>query len=696
MAGEKAVRGFKMKKNVKIIAVVICALFLMSPLGVLAAGTTAISVSTNNPAQGDTFTVTATATESGSMSVKYNSNVLSVVGCDVAGFTQSAGTVNFTGTRGTITFKADNAGGSPISVSSNNASASSVVITVGASAETSATEDFQLDGVRYTVSEKFTNEEIPEGFTVTQFLINDKTLKGVTDGTTNLVYLKPVDNVSGDGKFFIYDRNTHSISNYFFLGKPDYYVIPSEPSELINEALRKGQITVDGQTVTVYTLQGVEDFVYVYGKCSDGTTGWYQYDVSLDTIQRVNEAIFNNVSSSKASDGTSFIDKVKSVNVRYIIAGAIFLLIVAVAIIVNIILKKRDEKADLIDGDEDYTGVSDKKLAKEERKRQKAAAKQAEKDAKAEEKAAKKEAKRAEKEAASLQKEKELNDEYMSEIYDEYGDFDIDRRRGTADVDRGSDTADTDRVSEAVKAEESIEVPTVESVLGVKAVDMQEDKIASEEKENKVADEPTEGKFIPEPRTGKVSQETRVITDFREVKEISNQPEVREVPEKSEAKAEPEPKVMPEVKTEAEPEIQPKVKQNVTPKVQPVPKAEPEVQPESAPEPQPQAVIEPQPTPAAQPQATSEPQPVPAAQPKPQPQSQATSKTQPEPAFWEDEKDIKRELKRQKKEEKKEEKKKNIFGDDELDLTKEHPVGLNRKKKTSKTGQTGIIDFNDL
>ena len=575
-----------MKNYSKIICGFICVVMLvipMMPLGVLAAGTTALSVSTNNPAQGETFTVTATATESGRMSVKYNSNVLSVVGCDATGFTQSNGEVNFTGTRGTITFKANNAGGSPISVSSSNASPSSVVITVGATPQAGASEDFELDGVKYTVSEKFSNEEVPEGFSQTTFDINGKVLKGVTNGTMNLVYLKPIDNVAGAGKFFIYDQTTHRVSNYFFLGRADYYLIPSEPSELINDALRKGQITVDGKTVEVYTLQGVEGFVYVYGQCSDNVTGWFEYDISGNTIQRINEAIFKNVSSggNASADAASIFDKIKSINIRYIIAGLVFLAIIVVAIIINIILKKRDDKADLVDGDEDYkgyddsaaadeSGMTDKQLAKEEKKRAKAEAKAA----KAEEKAAKKEAKRRAKYAE--------DEEYMNEIIDEYGDFDIDRR--------GEVSSDT-------------QVITLDDI---------------------------------ENNTSKVS-ETSEDDDYNMVDYHEEDDDYRKVKEEAAASK------------RRENELDDMLR-NMDKKSGDGDNEDADV-------------------------------------------STAV-------AFWEDEEDVKKAMKKRKKEEKKEEKKKedkkekkkNIFGDDELDLTKETPKSSSRRR----TSKSDIIDFNDL
>ena len=304
------------------------------------------------------------------------------------------------------------------------------------------------------MSEKYSAEEVPEGFIDTQFIINGKTLKGVTNNSLNLVYLKPIDNVTGPGKFYVFDQATGTVSNYFFLGRADYYVIPSEPSELINDSLRKGQISIDGKPVEVYTLQGIEDFVYVYGKSSDGVMGWFEYDVSGNTVQRINEAIFNNVQSAGAADKlSSYVEKLRAINIRYIIAAVVFIIIVVVAIIVNVILKKRDDKADLIDGDEDYMadknvpkkdspnsditnkGVdeepfsdakSDKKAAKERAKAEKEAAKEAARREKEEAKARKAEEKALKKEERQKKKGKNI-DAYMEEIIDEYDDFDIDR-----------------------------------------------------------------------------------------------------------------------------------------------------------------------------------------------------------------------------------------------------------------------------
>ncbi len=415
-----------MRRHVKLIATISCLVFLMSSLTVLAAGTSSVSVSTNSPGVGDTFTVTATATESGKMSVKYNQDVLSVVNCDVSGYSQSAGEVDFSGKRGTITFKANAAGNSAISVSSDKASGSSMVITVGGAAAGAASEDFEYNGVKYTVSEKFAAEEVPGGFAVTEIAINGKNLKGVSNGQMTLVYLKPVDNVAGQGTFYIYDAATNSVKEYFFLGRPDYYVIPGKPSELLSDQLKSGTLDVDGRQVEIYSLDGVEGFVYVYGTSSTNVTGWFQYDTTEKTVQRVNEAFFNNNSSSNASENEeSLLDKVKAINIRYIIAGVIFLAIVIIAVIINIVLKKKDDKADLIDGDEEVPVEEDdtesdlEPLDKQSKKEEKKRRREEKKREKEERKAAKKEERRRRKE--------EYFDDEEEDIYDEYDDFDIDK-----------------------------------------------------------------------------------------------------------------------------------------------------------------------------------------------------------------------------------------------------------------------------
>lgn len=409
-----------MRRHVKLIATISCLVFLMSSLTVLAAGTSSVSVSTNSPGVGDTFTVTATATESGKMSVKYNQDVLSVVNCDVSGYSQSAGEVDFSGKRGTITFKANAAGNSAISVSSDKASGSSMVITVGGAAAGAASEDFEYNGVKYTVSEKFTAEEIPGGYNQVQLQINGKTLKGVSNGAMTLVYLKPVDNVAGQGTFYIYDAATNSVKEYFFLGKPDYYVIPSNPPELISDKLQAGKIDVDGRQVDIYLLDGVNDFAYVYGTSSTNVTGWFQFDKTEKTVQRANEVLFKtNTVGSESENESGLLDKIKAINLRYIIAGIVFVVIVVVVIIINIILKKRDDKADLIDGDEEEPVDEFEDLDKESKKEAKRRLKEEKKREKEERKAAKKEERRRRKE--------EYFDDEEEDIYDEYDDFDIDK-----------------------------------------------------------------------------------------------------------------------------------------------------------------------------------------------------------------------------------------------------------------------------
>lgn len=402
-----------MRKNRRLIAIVAGLVLMMSSMSALAAGTSSVSVSSNSPGVGDTFTVTATATESGKMAVKYNKDVLSVVNCDVSGYTSSPGEVDFNGKRGTITFKANAAGESAISVSSDSASGSSMVVNVGGAAAGVASEDFDINGVKYTVSERFSNEEIPGGYSPVQLTINGKNLKGVSNGAMTLVYLKPVDNVAGAGTFYIYDQASNSVKDYVYLGRADYYVIPSSPTEIISDKLTQGTIDVDGRQVSIFKVEGEGDFVYVYGTSSTNVTGWFQYDIAEKTVQRVNKAVFASGNTSAEPENTSSIlDKIKAINIRYIIAGAIFVLIIVIAVVINIILKKRDDKADLIDGDEeDFVDSIDKKSAKEEKKR-----------AKEEKKAAKKEARRRKKEEYYDDEDDEVDD-----IYDEYDDFDIDQ-----------------------------------------------------------------------------------------------------------------------------------------------------------------------------------------------------------------------------------------------------------------------------
>lgn len=346
------------KRKSKIALFLTLIIVLMSSMTVFAEGTSSVSISSNNPTVGETFSSTVTCTESGTVTVKYNTAVLSVVNCNVSGYQAKGDSVVFQGKTGTITFKANAEGKSSISVSSDKCSGCSTNISVGSGSPQVANleGDFVVNNQKMVISEKFSQNEILNGFNVIQKDIHGHSYKVLSNNSMILVYLKNIDNLDGSGAFYIYDESSDSVSELKYVGNPTYYLIIKEPTKLLSDKLKQSTIEVDGKSISVYKLDGVDEFVYLYGVGFRGIEQWFQYDTVDKTVQRVNMAaissIANDDSDANKDEGNAILNFIKELDKRYLIGFAIFVAIVVIVIIINIIIKKRDNKADAIDGDE--------------------------------------------------------------------------------------------------------------------------------------------------------------------------------------------------------------------------------------------------------------------------------------------------------------------------------------------------------
>jgi len=382
-------------------------IFIMAmQMVVFAQGTTMISVSKSSAAVGDSITVSVTASESGTITVKYTSSMLSYVECSVSGASAEGNSVSFSGKSGDIKFTAASAGTASIIVSSSSCSGSSTTLTIGgdsASTSTSTTTEtteetteqtetevtvteepaeteettettstvsgtavgtlnsdggFDIDGVSYVVSERYSDSEMPSGFSKTTITIGSSTYSEPTNGSITLLYLKPADNTSGSGVFYLYDETAGTVSNFTMLGDSDKYVLVQETSDTPGSAFSQTTVNVNGVEINAYTVDGAE-FFYVYGTNQNQVEGWYVYDQTYGTVSRVDTSAISADSSSTSSDedaeattdsdNSVFIQKLALY--RKIIMGLIVLCVVLLFITINRIIKNRGEDDDDFDGD---------------------------------------------------------------------------------------------------------------------------------------------------------------------------------------------------------------------------------------------------------------------------------------------------------------------------------------------------------
>ena len=307
--------------------------FLMLPLTVSAAGVTKIMLS-GSPQAGSDFKVTVEGTESGDKIVINFASGLSlkkVSGINVV----NGNTVTIDGSSATLTFQAASAGNYDIIAGGSKNSKSSVKVSVaGQSSQTSqnsqssqtaqnaqssqtaqnaqssqtsqaqpqkttASEQFNINGVGYTTSEKFQNSEIPAGFTVKRVAVGNYNYKMVSNGSITLIYLKPASDITSPGKFYLYDESAKLPSDLIMLGDLSKYVIVVNDAEG-TEGLGQSTLNVNSLSVPVFTSNGES---YVYGYDETGAASWFKvnsdgsYEKS-DAPQAIENT--DNVSASKA------------------------------------------------------------------------------------------------------------------------------------------------------------------------------------------------------------------------------------------------------------------------------------------------------------------------------------------------------------------------------------------------------------
>ncbi|MCR4694952.1 MAG: hypothetical protein K5773_06495 [Pseudobutyrivibrio sp.] len=403
-----------MKKLFKrIIGTLAClAMVFTMNITVNAQGTTSISVSKNSIGVGDTTKVTVTASEKGTVTVKYTASLMNLNSCTADGYETKGNSVSFTGTTGDLVFQSTAEGTASIIVSSTSCSGSSTTISIGTSAasadtssnaetsasdasqaeetaeesteesteetvETTQTEEtaedtavttelssgsavgtlnadggFDIAGVSYVVSERYKDSEVPSGFTKKVFTIGKSTYSEPTNGTINLLYLKPADNVQGSGVFYIYDEAAGTVSEFLTLGSGDSLIMLSPADAPLDSNMTAATIDVTGGSYSAYTFDGSE-FFYVYGTNLSGESNWYLYDKTVGTISRVDQAAFESNATPVVEDTSAatppadlsvYTDKLDLF--RKLISALIILCVILLFIIINLLVRKRDDDFD--------------------------------------------------------------------------------------------------------------------------------------------------------------------------------------------------------------------------------------------------------------------------------------------------------------------------------------------------------------
>ena len=125
----------------------------------------------------------------------------------------------------------------------------------------------------------------------------------------------------------------------------------------MRDSFTETTLTVGDQTLSVYKEGDDSDFYFVYGTNQDGVTGWFQYDNTDGSLQRVNEDLLSQDTTAEepvttAAGSDEYFGKWQKQ--RYLVAILLFVIVVLSVVIINLLLsrRRREEEEDWMDEDE--------------------------------------------------------------------------------------------------------------------------------------------------------------------------------------------------------------------------------------------------------------------------------------------------------------------------------------------------------
>lgn len=230
-------------------------------------------------------------------------------------------------------------------------------------------KEVEVDGAVYTLTDEFADADIPGGYSKTTISLDGEDRQMVKNDKNGVVlgYLRDKDNM---GEFFLYSEEEATFSPYAEIPISDTasIVILSDTSKVkLSKSYQEAKLTLNEKEFPVWQDSTKEDMYVLYAIGSEGETGYYQYDASENTYQRM-DAPEEEASGRKKNKSSvfgklqNFIDNNLVVMVLVTGLGMIVLVIVLITLAVklhhrNTELDELYDKYGIDDEDEDEDDV---------------------------------------------------------------------------------------------------------------------------------------------------------------------------------------------------------------------------------------------------------------------------------------------------------------------------------------------------
>jgi len=245
--------------------------------------------------------------------------------------------------------------------------------------------EVEFNGEQYTLSESFSEADIPSGFIAGDISYEGESFAGAvqSNGDMKLAYL--VDSMDS-GKFYVYQESTAEFSGFeqVIISDSSFIILLQEDESLsISSQYEKKKLTLNGHEFPAWQDTENTDYYLVYALNQDGTKLIYRYDSVEGTYQRfieespeTGEITVENESSGLFGGISDYMKK--HIDQFLIGAGMLLVLAIVFVIILGVKLHNRnvelDEVYEELEAREDYESKQVAKPLVNERKKPKQAA----------------------------------------------------------------------------------------------------------------------------------------------------------------------------------------------------------------------------------------------------------------------------------------------------------------------------------
>lgn len=194
---------------------------------------------------------------------------------------------------------------------------------------------FTLNDKEYIVGSVGIGTIPPVGFYLSSVTIDGKEVSAYKDSSGKAVLLYLVAADSSDEGLFLYENGQVQAFNFINVGNGIYIIKDITDDADIPEGLVKATYEINGKTVDCYKYSdaALSDFVIFSAISPKGNTGYYSYDVSENTIQRIVKFAASKTVAS--AEGKEVSESTKTVIMMLIIIFAVLLIMLIVALVVK-------------------------------------------------------------------------------------------------------------------------------------------------------------------------------------------------------------------------------------------------------------------------------------------------------------------------------------------------------------------------